>query len=295
MPERSVPAASGTLRDSAVRLLDRLIDRRTRLPPRPGAARPLGLCRPAVDRRGDLPRRGAGLGGSGHRRTGRSSSRRWRSPPRCRHGALGRCTANSTAGRSAPPSIICRRSSTSCSSRRSCTSRGGGSLAVRRALHPRHRDLVAAPPGRAAGCWSPRSGSCSTSPTSFWTRRARRSRSASGCSSACSPSWRSAAGYLSAKLQGGAGAEELDAELAHVRLQAADILRNIRSGIVTVDARGPAALRESRRPSSCSAIDLEQPLGRPVLDRAPADRAGAGARRSSARCATGPHDARRGR
>ena len=46
-------------------------------------------------------------------------------------------------------------------------------------------------------------------------------------------------GYIAARLrQAGAGTEQLAAELVKVRLQAADILRNIRSGIVTVDAEG---------------------------------------------------------
>src|SRR5215203_5166906 len=46
-------------------------------------------------------------------------------------------------------------------------------------------------------------------------------------------------GYIAARLrQAGAGTEQLAAELVKVRLQAADILRNIRSGIVTVDAAG---------------------------------------------------------
>ncbi|GAC1517082.1 MAG: ATP-binding protein [Gemmatimonadaceae bacterium] len=45
--------------------------------------------------------------------------------------------------------------------------------------------------------------------------------------------------YVSARLQeAGEGKEELVAELTKVRLQAADILRNIRSGIVTVDGDG---------------------------------------------------------
>jgi two-component system sensor histidine kinase PilS (NtrC family) len=46
-------------------------------------------------------------------------------------------------------------------------------------------------------------------------------------------------GYIAARLrQAGAGTEQLAAELVKVRLQAADILRNIRSGIVTVDSVG---------------------------------------------------------
>ena len=46
-------------------------------------------------------------------------------------------------------------------------------------------------------------------------------------------------GYIAARLrQAGAGTEQLAAELVKVRLQAADILKNIRSGILTVDASG---------------------------------------------------------
>ena len=46
-------------------------------------------------------------------------------------------------------------------------------------------------------------------------------------------------GYIASRLrEARAGREELAAELVKVRLQAEDILRNIRSGIVTVDAAG---------------------------------------------------------
>src|SRR4029078_5868396 len=46
-------------------------------------------------------------------------------------------------------------------------------------------------------------------------------------------------GYIAARLrQAGAGTEQLAAELVKVRLQAADILKNIRSRIVTVDSTG---------------------------------------------------------
>ena len=46
-------------------------------------------------------------------------------------------------------------------------------------------------------------------------------------------------GYIAARLrEAGAGTKELAAELVQVRLQAGDILRNISSGIVTIDAKG---------------------------------------------------------
>jgi two-component system sensor histidine kinase PilS (NtrC family) len=69
--------------------------------------------------------------------------------------------------------------------------------------------------------------------------------------------------YLSAKLQeAGAGTE---AELAHVRLQAADILYNIRSGIFTVDAAG-RLLYANPMAERLFGIELDPWLGRPVLD-----------------------------
>jgi two-component system sensor histidine kinase PilS (NtrC family) len=73
-------------------------------------------------------------------------------------------------------------------------------------------------------------------------------------------------GYIAARLrQAGAGTEQLAAELVKVRLQAADILKNIRSGIVTVDASGnliyanPAA-------SQLLGLRLETQVGSRVIE-----------------------------
>ena len=69
--------------------------------------------------------------------------------------------------------------------------------------------------------------------------------------------------YLSAKLKElGAGTE---AELAHVRLQAADILYNIRSGIVTIDAAGRLVYANPMA-EQLLGTDLESLMGRPVLE-----------------------------
>lgn len=84
--------------------------------------------------------------------------------------------------------------------------------------------------------------------------------------------------YIAARLrQARAGTEELAAELVKVRLEASDILRNIRSGIITVDARGtllyanPTACRLLGLPLEAqigaSAIALIEPVS-PVLARA---------------------------
>jgi two-component system sensor histidine kinase PilS (NtrC family) len=70
--------------------------------------------------------------------------------------------------------------------------------------------------------------------------------------------------YLSAKLKElGAGTE---AELAHVRLQAADILHNIRSGIVTIDAEG-RLLYANPMAEQLLATDFEATKGKAVLER----------------------------
>jgi signal transduction histidine kinase len=73
-------------------------------------------------------------------------------------------------------------------------------------------------------------------------------------------------GYIASRLrEARAGREELAAELVKVRLQAEDILRNIRSGIVTVDVAGrlvyanPAAM-------SLLGMDLGGSAGRPVRE-----------------------------
>jgi two-component system sensor histidine kinase PilS (NtrC family) len=68
--------------------------------------------------------------------------------------------------------------------------------------------------------------------------------------------------FLSAKLKEvGLGTE---AELARVRLEAADILRNIRSGIVTVDSDG-RLLYANPTAEQLLAVDLEQMRGKEVL------------------------------
>ena len=68
--------------------------------------------------------------------------------------------------------------------------------------------------------------------------------------------------YLSGKLQEGRSGTE--AELAQVRLQAADILFNIRSGVLTVDAGG-RLLYSNPMAEQLLGLDLEDLLGKPVL------------------------------
>ena len=68
--------------------------------------------------------------------------------------------------------------------------------------------------------------------------------------------------WLSAKLREvGAGTE---AELAHVRLQAADILFNIRSGIITVDAEG-RLLYANPMAEQLLGMEFDDYLGKPVM------------------------------
>jgi two-component system sensor histidine kinase PilS (NtrC family) len=69
--------------------------------------------------------------------------------------------------------------------------------------------------------------------------------------------------WLSAKLQ--AAGKGTEAVLAHVRLQAADILFNIRSGIITVDASG-RLLYANPMAEQLLGLDLDPLIGRPVLD-----------------------------
>ena len=72
-------------------------------------------------------------------------------------------------------------------------------------------------------------------------------------------------GYIAARLrQAGAGTEQLAAELVKVRLQAADILRNIRSGIVTVDGSG-GLVYANPAASQLLAMDLDEHVGAPVI------------------------------
>jgi two-component system sensor histidine kinase PilS (NtrC family) len=73
-------------------------------------------------------------------------------------------------------------------------------------------------------------------------------------------------GYIAARLrQAGAGTEQLAAELVKVRLQAADILRNIRSGIVTVDAGG-GLVYANPAASQLLGIRLDDHVGSRVIE-----------------------------
>ena len=73
-------------------------------------------------------------------------------------------------------------------------------------------------------------------------------------------------GYISARLrQAGVGKEALAAALAQVQLEAADILRNIRSGIMTVDSVG-RLLYANPAAETLLGLDLKRRVGRPVLD-----------------------------
>jgi two-component system sensor histidine kinase PilS (NtrC family) len=73
-------------------------------------------------------------------------------------------------------------------------------------------------------------------------------------------------GYIASRLrEARAGREELAAELVKVRLQAEDILRNIRSGIVTVDAAGQLVYANPAA-SALLGMDLVGSTGRNVRD-----------------------------
>ncbi len=73
-------------------------------------------------------------------------------------------------------------------------------------------------------------------------------------------------GYIAARLrQAGAGTEQLAAELVKVRLQAADILRNIRSGIVTVDANG-GLVYANPAASQLLGLPLDEHVGSRVIE-----------------------------
>jgi two-component system sensor histidine kinase PilS (NtrC family) len=73
-------------------------------------------------------------------------------------------------------------------------------------------------------------------------------------------------GYIAARLrQAGAGTQQLAAELVKVRLQAADILKNIRSGIVTVDASGELVYANPAA-SQLLGIPLDDHVGSRVLE-----------------------------
>ena len=73
-------------------------------------------------------------------------------------------------------------------------------------------------------------------------------------------------GYIAARLrQAGAGTEQLAAELVKVRLQAADILKNIRSGIVTVDSTG-GLVYANPAASQLLGLPLESRIGSRVIE-----------------------------
>lgn len=74
-------------------------------------------------------------------------------------------------------------------------------------------------------------------------------------------------GYIAARLQeAGEGREKLRAELASVQLRAADILTNIRAGIITVDDLG-RLLYANPPASGLLGMPLPAMLGSPVLER----------------------------
>lgn len=71
--------------------------------------------------------------------------------------------------------------------------------------------------------------------------------------------------YIAARLrEARAGTEELAAELVKVRLEASDILRNIRSGIITIDARG-TLLYANPTASMLLGLPLESHVGQSAL------------------------------
>ncbi len=73
-------------------------------------------------------------------------------------------------------------------------------------------------------------------------------------------------GYIAARLQeAGLGRAQLQAELARMQLRAADILANIRAGIITVDERG-RLLYANPGASALLSIPLDRLIGQPVLE-----------------------------
>ncbi len=72
-------------------------------------------------------------------------------------------------------------------------------------------------------------------------------------------------GFIASRLrQAGVGRDALAAQLVKVQLEAADILRTIRSGIMTVDVHG-RLLYANPAASELLGIDLRAAIGRPVL------------------------------
>ena len=75
------------------------------------------------------------------------------------------------------------------------------------------------------------------------------------------------AGFLGSRVQeAGAGKQVLADELVKVRLQAADILRNIRSGIVTIDTGGRLVYANPAA-GALLGLDIDSIVGQPVLAR----------------------------
>jgi len=73
-------------------------------------------------------------------------------------------------------------------------------------------------------------------------------------------------GYLSVSLRReGEGKAAVVAELGHLRLQGEDILRNIRSGVMTVDAEG-SLLYANPMAEQLLELNLNAHLGKPVID-----------------------------
>jgi len=73
-------------------------------------------------------------------------------------------------------------------------------------------------------------------------------------------------GFIAGRLrQGAAGREQLAAELVQARLEAADILHNIRSGIVTIDVEG-RLLYANPAASALLGADLDAHIAQPFLD-----------------------------
>src|SRR6185503_11155991 len=73
-------------------------------------------------------------------------------------------------------------------------------------------------------------------------------------------------GYVSVLLRReGEGKAILVAELEHLKLQADDILRNIRSGVLTVDSRGRLVYANPTAEHMLG-LDLMTQLGHPVID-----------------------------
>lgn len=74
-------------------------------------------------------------------------------------------------------------------------------------------------------------------------------------------------GYIAGRLQeAGQGRERLQAELASVQLRAADILANIRAGIITVDDLG-RVLYANPAASTLLGLPLSEQGGAPILER----------------------------